>query len=41
MNATQYQSEFNSAMQAGLPTRAVSGIDGASSNHRFLAYWRK
>lgn len=41
MNATQYQSEFNSAMQAGLPTRAVAGIDGASSNHRFLAYWRK
>lgn len=41
MTAAQYQTEFDSAMAAGLPTREVSGIDGASSNHRFLAYWRK
>lgn len=41
MSAAQYQTEFNSAMSAGLPTRAVSGIDGAGSNHRFVAFWRK
>ena len=41
LTPNQYQSEFNSAHQAGLLTRGVSGYDGAQSNHRYIAYWRK
>lgn len=41
LTANQYQSEFNSAHKAGLLTRAVSGYDGAKSNHRYIATWRK
>ncbi|MFK8028947.1 MAG: hypothetical protein AB8G18_01795 [Gammaproteobacteria bacterium] len=38
MTPTQYQSEFNSA--AGLLLKAVSGVDGASRFHRYIAIWR-
>lgn len=41
MSASQYQQEFNSAMSAGLGTRAVSSFDGAQSQHRYIAIWRK
>lgn len=41
LTKSSYQSEFNSAHQAGLLTRAVSGYDGAQSNHRYIAIWRK
>lgn len=41
MSAAQYQAEFDGARASGLPTRAVSAIDGAQSSHRYLAYWRK
>ncbi|MFN3231613.1 MAG: hypothetical protein ACE363_05575 [Alphaproteobacteria bacterium] len=37
----QYQTEFNSALQANLLTRIVSGYDGAQKNHRYIATWRK
>jgi hypothetical protein len=36
-----YQQEFNSALQAGMLTRAVSAFDGAQSQHRYIAIWRK
>jgi hypothetical protein len=38
MTAAEYQAEFNSA---NLPTRAVSGYDGAQQNHKFIAFWRQ
>ena len=41
MSSAKYQQEFNSAFQAGLLTRAVSSFDGAQSQHRFIAVWRK
>jgi hypothetical protein len=41
MSADQYQQEFNSALQAGMLTRAVSSFDGAQSQHRYIAVWRK
>ena len=41
LTPSEYQSEFNSAHQSGLLTRGVSGYDGAQSNHRYIAYWRK
>lgn len=41
MTSAQYQNEFNDAMANNLPTRAVSGYDGAQKNHRFVACWRK
>lgn len=41
MSAAKYQQEFDSALQAGLLTRAVSSFDGAQSQHRFIAVWRK
>lgn len=41
LTSQTYQSEFNSALNGGLLTRAVSGYDGAKSNHRYIAFWRK
>lgn len=41
MSAANYQQEFDSALQSGLLTRAVSSFDGAQSQHRFSAVWRK
>lgn len=41
LTAAGYQQEFDSAMSAGLATRAVSAFDGAQSQHRFIAIWRK
>jgi hypothetical protein len=41
MSKEQYQQEFNSALQAGMLTRAVSAFDGAQSQHRYIAIWRK
>lgn len=40
MSSAKYQTEFNDAMAHNLPTRAVSGFDGAQQNHRFIACWR-
>jgi murein DD-endopeptidase MepM/ murein hydrolase activator NlpD len=41
MTAQEYQSEWNSAVESGLLTRAVSGCDGAAQNHIYIAMWRK
>lgn len=41
MSSAQYQTEFDGALGAGLLTRSVTGVDGASQNHRFHAVWRK
>ncbi len=41
MTSQKYQSEYTSALQANLLTRAVSGYDGAKKNHRYIAAWRK
>jgi hypothetical protein len=41
MSGAQYQTEFNDAMNKGLPTRAASGYDGAQQNHKYIAFWRK
>ncbi|CAH1386399.1 hypothetical protein [Candidatus Nitrotoga sp. M5] len=41
LTSAQYQTEYNSALKGGLLTRAVSGYDGAQSNHRYIAVWRK
>ena len=40
MNGTQLQSEFNSAMSAGLRTKVITAFDGAASQHRYAAVWR-
>jgi hypothetical protein len=40
MSAAQYQQEFDSALGAGMLTRAVSAFDGAQSQHRYIAIWR-
>lgn len=39
MSPSAYQSEFNSA--GNLTIQAVSGVDGAASNHEYIAIWRK
>jgi hypothetical protein len=39
MSAADYQTEFNSA--GNLAIQAVSGVDGASANHEYIAIWRK
>ncbi|MEN8133117.1 MAG: hypothetical protein ABFS45_23650 [Pseudomonadota bacterium] len=41
MSTRIYQSEYNSALRAGLLTRAVSGTDNAASNHEYIAVWKK
>lgn len=41
MSADAYQQEFDSALAAGLGTRAVSAFDGAATQHRYIAIWRK
>lgn len=41
MSGSAYQSEYESALNAGLSTRAVSAFDGAQSQHRFAAIWWK
>ncbi|HLF32470.1 MAG TPA: hypothetical protein VI566_15765 [Xanthomonadales bacterium] len=41
MSKDQYQQEFDSAVQTGMLTRAVSAFDGAQSGHRYIAIWRK
>jgi hypothetical protein len=38
MSPSQYQTEFNNA--GNLAIRAVSGVDGAASNHEYIAIWR-
>ncbi len=40
-SASSIQQEFNSAMQAGYSTKMITAFDGASSQHRFAALWRK
>jgi hypothetical protein len=39
MSGQQYQTEYTSALESGLLTRAVTSFDGASSQHRFAACW--
>lgn len=41
MSAAQYQAEYESALQSGLFTRAVTSFDGAAAQHRYAATWRK
>lgn len=41
MSASKYQSEYNSALNAGQLTRSVSGVDNAASNHEYIAVWSK
>jgi Bacterial tandem repeat domain 1 len=41
MSADDYQTEFDSALNAGLLTHAVTSFDGAQSQHRFAAAWWK
>jgi hypothetical protein len=41
LTAEKYQSEWDTAIQSGLLTRAVSGCDGAMQNHVYIAMWRK
>lgn len=39
MTPAAYQNEFNSA--GALPLIAISGVDGATSNHEYIATWRR
>lgn len=39
MSGAQYQSEYESALNGGMFTRAVTSFDGARSQHRFAAAW--
>ncbi len=41
MTGGQLQSEFNAAMSAGMRTKVITSFDGASSQHRYAAVWRK
>ncbi len=41
MSAAQYQNEWQSAINSGALTRAVTSFDGATSTHRFAASWWK
>ncbi len=41
MSAEVYQREYIAATSAGQSTRAVTGIDGTKSEHRFAATWWK
>ena len=40
MSPSDYQLEFDLATGAGQLPRAVSGTDGAASNHEYIAIWR-
>jgi hypothetical protein len=40
MSASEYQTEYTSALNGGLLTHAVAGVDGAPE-HRFAAAWWK
>ena len=40
-SSSNYQNEWKSATSSGFLTKAVSGTDGADSNHRFAAIWWK
>lgn len=41
LSASAYQTEYNSALNAGMLTRTVSGVDNAASNHEYIASWAK
>jgi hypothetical protein len=41
MSGAAYQSEYRSALDAGMLTRCVTSFDGASSQHRYAACWWK
>jgi hypothetical protein len=41
MSAQAYQTEWASALNAGMLTRTVTSFDGAQSQHRFAASWWK
>jgi len=41
LTSAQYQTEYTSALAAGLPTRGVSSFDGATGDPRFIAFWRQ
>ena len=40
MSSRQFQNEFNSHTGAGLLTRVIAGVDGASRNHEYAAVWK-
>jgi len=40
-SATKIQSSWQSAVNNGYSTKMITSFDGASSNHRFAALWRK
>lgn len=41
MSGVDYQTEYASAIKAGMLTRSVTSFDGAQSQHRFAAAWWK
>ena len=41
MSSSGYQSEFNKATRAGFRTDVVTSFDGAKTQHRYAAVWRK
>jgi hypothetical protein len=41
MSAATYQAEYESALKAGMLTRAVTSFDGAQTQHRYAACWWK
>ncbi len=41
MSAASYQTEYASALKAGMLTRAVTSFDGAQTQHRYAACWWK
>lgn len=41
MGSSSLQNEFDDAMEAGFGTEVITAFDGAQSQHRYLAVWRK
>lgn len=41
LTASEYEAASHAAHELGRPIRAVSGYDGAQSNHRYIAIWRR
>ena len=41
LSSSDYQTEWESALQERFLTRVVSGYDGAQSTHKYVAVWRK
>jgi hypothetical protein len=41
MSSSSLQSDFDAAMSAGFRTKVITAFDGAQSQHRYFAVWRK